>query len=152
MKKLEAQIDELQEFYQMGDLSKAQVSKSGIYWHVDHCLRILEAVPQALASSTAVDYKPKNSFTKFLIMTTGWIPRGKGRAPKYVTPKKGNIPETVIEQRFENARQQVNTLKDLEADKHFYHPLFGSLTKKKAIKFLGIHTHHHLKILRDMVA
>jgi hypothetical protein len=39
----------------------------------------------------------------------------------------------------------------MSSDKYFEHPYFGKLRLNKTIKFLEIHTNHHLEIINDIL-
>ena len=148
---LQKEFDQLHMYLDKGDIQNLDVSKKGIFWHVDHCLRILEEVPGVLSKSKKEDFAPKTNLTKLVIMNFKWMPRGKGKSPKYVLPDEDHLSKTEIEQRADRAYHLVNSIAKLPDWSHFRHPLFGSLNRKETVKFLKIHTHHHLKIMRDIV-
>jgi hypothetical protein len=148
---LQHEFDQLEHYFEMGNLHDYSVSKSGTFWHIDHCLRILEAIPQNMATSTRENYAPKSSLLKWLIMTFQWMPRGKARSPEHVRPEAELLTEKDIRQRFQHAYKLTSTIQDMPEYAHFKHPMFGSINKRSTVKFLKIHTHHHLKILRDIV-
>ena len=84
-------------------------------------------------------------------MLFGKMPRGKGKAPDR-TISKTEVTRDQLEISYDSALHSLNRLRDLAPDKTFKHPLFGWMLKKDTIKFIGIHTHHHLKIVRDIKA
>ena len=59
--------------------------------------------------------------------------------------------EYFLQESLKNTYQAITYLKDCEANQYFMHPFFGQLNKKQTIKFLEIHTEHHLKIIRDIL-
>ncbi|BAO54053.1 hypothetical protein [Nonlabens marinus] len=148
---LQKEFDQLHTYLEKGDIQNSDISQKGIYWHVDHCLRILEGVPEALRTSKKEEFNPKTNLTKLVIMNFKWIPRGKGKSPKHVLPDADHLSKIEIEERADRAFHQVNSIAKLPAWSHFRHPLFGSLNLKETVKFLKIHTNHHLKIMRDIV-
>ena len=148
---LQKQFDQLENYLNKGDLLASEISKKGIYWHVDHCVRILEGIPEAMRTSKEEDYQHKSNLSKLIIMNTGWIPRGKGKSPKHVLPDETQLDADTIHKRSDRAWHQVNSVSDLPDTAHFRHPLFGSLKRDKALRFMKIHTNHHLKIMRDIV-
>lgn len=150
MELLKNQLQEIKEFIVLGPVKNKSISQVDTYWHLDHALRVINGIPQALEDSDPTDYSPKFSFMKFMIMTFKKIPRGKGRSPKHVLPKE-NILKEDLNQRLTSAERGLDSMSNLAANCHFKHPLFGHLNVKDAEKFLWIHTHHHLKIVRDMV-
>lgn len=42
-------------------------------------------------------------------------------------------------------------LASLDENQFFTHTLFKQLNKKQTLKFLGLHTNHHLKIVKDIL-
>jgi hypothetical protein len=148
--KLSNQLTELASFIKAGDQRNLKASNKGTYWHLDHSLQVLHAISEALTTSKPKDYQPKFSLPKLMIMTTGFIPRGKGRAPKQSLPM-GDISKEELFLSLEKIKEAIKNLDDLSKNHNFRHPLFGDLNLKDAIKFMGIHTQHHLKIMRDIV-
>lgn len=149
-KKLKNQLEELELHIKTGDVLNKKVSKVGSYWHIDHTLRVISGIPQALKDSNPASFKPHFNFTKLIIMTLNKIPRGKGRAPKHVLPQE-HITQKELLEKIEISKNGLNSLATLNSNHHFNHPLFGHLNLKESQKFLGIHTDHHLKIIRDIL-
>ncbi|MDP5100441.1 MAG: hypothetical protein NWQ09_03865 [Nonlabens sp.] len=149
IKKLDSQLQILVQYIEAGDKKNTAVSQAGTYWHVEHCLKILDGIVTVLEKSSPADYKPKFSFLKFFIMNTGYIPRGKARAPKETVPESVSSKSTLIAMQ-EQVRLQLLKINALPANSCFKHPFFGWLNKKETVKFMGIHTKHHLKIMSDI--
>ncbi len=83
----------------------------------------------------------------------GYIPRGRGKAPKAVVPQ--GIPSQEIHDRLMAVRQGFT---ELEASVEplssstatVPHPVFGRLDACQWLRFTKIHHHHHQKIMRDI--
>ena len=127
-----------------------KVSKSNVAWHIDHSLKVILAVTQALKKSNPSEYKWKFNLKRQLVYTLDFIPRGKGKAPKAVQ-SFDQITKESIEQQLKNATIAIQELQLLDKNSHFQHPYFGSLNLKPTLKFLKLHTHHHNKIMNDII-
>jgi hypothetical protein len=143
------QLTELESHIKRGDIESEKVSSKGTYWHVDHALSVIQKVTQSLNDSKPSDFEPHRSFLKTVILFTGYMPRGKGRAPKQ-TISADEISMDDLTKSLTETRVAVKKLSKTGLNKAFNHPLFGWLTKKETVRFIGIHTHHHLKIIRDI--
>jgi len=148
---LTKEISELEAMLQHTDKTNTTVSDGGVAWHLDHSLKVIIAICNALEESDPASFKSSFNFTKQAIFMTGIIPRGKARAPKLVRPKENVANEDII-RHLEVAKKLLSNVENLETNSHFKHPVFGHLNLKDAIKFMGIHTKHHLKIMRDILA
>jgi hypothetical protein len=69
-------------------------------------------------------------------MATGYIPRGKGRAPKQSIPEQA-IDKAPLTAMCKQAGLQIDRLEDFLATACFKHPLFGWLNKKTNSRFCG---------------
>lgn len=143
-------IDQLHNFILKGNQQNSKVSVHGTYWHIDHSLQVLQAVIDSFKQSDPKDYQPKFSFTKLLIMSTGYIPRGKGRAPKQTLPQN-ELSQKELLSKLEKVKLEIDNWYKLDKNKTFKHPLFAWLNSKETIKFMGIHTYHHIKIIKDIL-
>ncbi|WP_291726853.1 hypothetical protein [Bernardetia sp.] len=147
---LQKQIAELESYIPRMEQVNSKVTHSTVGWQIDHSLRVIYGVSQQMEISNPNEFESKFNFTKLIIMTTGYIPRGKAKAPKAVR-NENPITEESIRDLVEKIKEQILKLNTLDKNAHFEHPYFGKLNKKEAIRFLGIHTGHHLKIIRDML-
>jgi hypothetical protein len=87
------------------------------------------------------------------ILLSGYIPRGRGRAPKGVVP--GTLSPSEIASGFEGVKMRFEKLAtqlgEIEASGATYrHPLLGDFNPGQWLKFVKIHHHHHQKLIRDI--
>ena len=126
------------------------VSQSSVGWHIDHTLLATNRIIIALAQSKPEQYGWKFNLTRLFVFTINKIPRGKAKAPKAVQPQGKTSPEQLYAN-LETAKKKVETLNNLHSKNYFEHPYFGKLHLKSSIKFLEIHTQHHLYIIDDII-
>lgn len=147
---LEKEFAEIDQLIDNDNIKNLKVSSKSIGWHLDHLLKVLINVSKLLNNSDSSDYKSNFNFMRFLIYTLGFIPRGKGKAPKSVLPTD-DITKEYLAKQLEDAKLQIESIKTLKLKSNFKHPYFGILNLKQATKFLKLHTNHHLKICRDLI-
>ena len=144
------QISELASYIPQQEKVNSKITHSTVGWQIDHSLRVIYGIVRQMETSNPNDFKSKFSLPKSIIMLTGYIPRGKAKAPKVVR-NENPITEQGLKDLLEKTNEQILRIDSLDKNAHFEHPYFGKLNKKEAIRFLGIHTEHHLKIIRDML-
>ena len=127
-----------------------KISKGNVGWHLDHSLKVINSVFEAITTSSSLDYKKEFNGLRLFIFTVGFFPRGKAKSPKRVLPPEVILKED-IENQLEKAIRNFETIDSLDKNQFFTHPLFQQLNKKQTIKFLRLHTNHHLKIVKDIL-
>jgi hypothetical protein len=127
-----------------------KVSNSTVGWQIDHCLLVINGIIGQIEISDPLKYQPKWTFPKFMVFTTGKIPRGKAKAPKVVIPNQVATQEELIV-KLAAAKNNVLKLDSFSENQFFNHPYFKDLNVKQTKKFLAIHTKHHLKIIEDIL-
>lgn len=147
---LAALLDQLEHYIPKNEFVDLQVSQSTVGWQIEHSLLTLNGIITAIQNSNPIKYRRNISIMKWMILATKKIPRGKAKAPKVVVPKEV-ITRADLEQHLAKAKDAIKVLEFVSQNHFFTHPYFGDLKKKQTILFLEIHTHHHLKIIRDIV-
>jgi hypothetical protein len=148
--KLAIQIREMQELSEHWDVKNPDVSVESVGWHLLHNLKVINGMIASLAASDPSQYAPKHSWRKWLILLTKKIPRGKARAPKSALPSQ--IDKDELDAALDRASLSVLNLLNQSPKQYFTHPMFGDLNTRLTTRFLWIHTEHHLKIVRDILA
>lgn len=149
IKKLTAQLTEIETHLPANAMINTQVSQVSAGWHLSHSMLTLIKIIETIAASDPAGYKRIFSFSKLFVFTTNNIPRGKGRAPKTVLPTE--INEAALQHQLQELGKLVAKLDTLDPNQYFPHPYFGDLKLQQATKFMEIHTRHHLKIVREIV-
>jgi hypothetical protein len=126
------------------------VSISTVGWQIDHCLLVINGIISQLEISNPTEFQPKWNFPKFMVFTTGKIPRGKAKAPKVVMPIQV-ATQNELKAKLEVAKNNVLKLDSFSENQFFNHPFFKDLNVKQTKRFLTIHTKHHLKIIEDIL-
>jgi hypothetical protein len=148
--KIAIQLREMQELSEKWEHKNPRISAESVGWHLLHNLQVINGMIAGLAASDPSTYSPKASFTKWLILLTKRIPRGKAQAPKSAMPKQ--IDKVELDAALDRASLSILNLLNQSANQFFTHPMFGDLNTRLTKRFLWIHTEHHLKIVRDMLA
>lgn len=120
--------------------------------HVDHCAKVVQAMLGQLLDPVPLDPLKPISLIGHAVLLTGYIPRGKAKSPKRVRPVPASVEELI-------AALDANSVA-IDRVAHpgwraptgpvIPHPYFGGLTTVQTLHFLGVHTNHHLKIVRDI--
>lgn len=125
--------------------------------HAEHMAKAddgaLHQLERALERSRSGEPGPRLRLTGRGVLALGWIPRGVGRAPELSRPVRA-VRERVAED-LRRVRGEIEALgerlEEIAAGRgRASHPIFGGLTPGQWLRFLWIHHHHHLKIVRDV--
>ncbi len=127
--------------------------------HVDHVVRalalILDSVDQ-LRDGTNRDIVLGGvpNVAGFAVLTTGWIPRGRGEAPAAVLPEPSPVRHQLREAVYEvvqRARRLAPHATGLRATVGTLpHPILGPMRATHWLRFADIHTRHHMAIVADI--
>ncbi|MEM6892565.1 MAG: DUF1569 domain-containing protein [Bacteroidota bacterium] len=147
---MDDQMETLHGYILQRDVENPAVSKADVAWHIDHSLKTINKIYEELEKSNPEDYQYTFSFSRICIFAWGDFPRGVAEAPKVVRPPMDIETENLYVQ-WEEARQNLNKLKELDDRVHFKHPYFNVIDKGQTKRFLRIHTRHHLKIIEDIL-
>lgn len=125
--------------------------------HLEHLQRVGRSVLGVLDKLRAEPRPapgPGIRFTGRVILLVGFIPRGRARAIKSVEPR--GLPREALRADLAALHARLAALDPgqlaaLErAPATLPHPVFGGLDARQWLRFMEVHQHHHLKIIRDI--
>ena len=148
MNKLELLLQKLETKISVQNVLQTDVSASSIGWHIEHSLLAINKITEATKASDAANYKFIFKPLKYIVYLTGKMPRGRAKNPKVVEPDF--FDENTLKVHLEKTKTTIKELENIDKNKFLKHPYFGNLKLKDTIKFLEIHTNHHLKIINDI--
>ena len=144
-------LKELEDNLQYASKINEEVSKASVGWHIAHSTKVFSAICKNFANSTPDDYIKKFNSNRFKIKLIRHIPRGIGKAPKSVATEEIPTSEEIANYIAKCKESYAQILK-LSGNHYSEHPHFGHLNKRNTKWFLHLHTLHHLKIIREIVA
>ena len=143
-------VKKLENYIDRKDVRKATVSKSDVAWQIDHSLKVINLVSESLFKSDPNSYQSGFKIWRFILFNLNYIPRGRAKSPKIVRPPD-NITTDTLTNQVSDAFENIERLTTADEKAHFTHFVFGVLNRKRTIRFLHLHTNHHLKIIRDII-
>lgn len=149
LKTLQGQLTEMGNYVHSQNVQVDSVSAACIGWHIEHALLVVDGVITALSESDPSSFRSSFNLKKTIIYLLGKFPKGKARAPKSVRPKTEVFSEEELTHHLTNTASRIPSLNQFDKKAHFKHPIFGFLALNDTIRFLEMHTEHHLKIIRD---
>ena len=150
MHKINNLLDNLEAQVANYSILNQAVSKGNVGWHIVHSCLVINSVCAAVIKSDASKFIKKFSFKAFLVLLLNSFPRGKAKAPSFTMPSEELNPASIIKS-IQAARASLEALAKAGKNQYFTHPIFGDLNTGQTFKFLGVHTNHHLKIIKDIL-
>lgn len=134
-----------------GDLASRPVPRSA--WcaaeHFDHTIKVAHSILALLAKPEIAAMPTGINLIGRVVLAVGWIPRGRGKSPERLRGAAVTMDELEaklagLEAVIESVAGRTDAPSNIPIVRH---PLFGGLTHNQALRFVAIHTHHHLKIV-----
>lgn len=142
-------VDELASWIPRLDQSNPKVSNWTVGQQIYHCLVATTTIAKSVTGSDPGSEVPSFSLPRFVVMTLGWIPRGKGKAPKGSQPESQPTSEE-LQALVGPAKEALAAAAGAPADAFWRHFKFGVMPRDNALKFIEIHNRHHLRIIEDI--
>lgn len=149
MEKIQAQLTELKSYVPQRERTNPAVSQSTVGWQIAHAILTVDVVIEGTLNSDPAKFRSSFNFRRLLILLLKRIPRGRGKSPKIVRPKAYTAESLLVH--CGEVEGKLASLQQLKPNQYLDHPYFGMLNAKKTIRFIEIHTDHHLRIIRDML-
>ncbi|HEX6100887.1 MAG TPA: DinB family protein [Thermoanaerobaculia bacterium] len=153
--RIQAQFERMRALARSADLSarNERVSAWCLAEQLDHVTKVTLSVVNVLGNPDAPRLDGGINVLGRLVLWLNWIPRGVGKSPSRLR----GAPAVAAD--LDGAIGRLTAAFDalpfdaLRASRVpvVRHPRFGSLTPPQALRFLEVHTHHHLKIIDDML-
>ena len=142
-------LDQLATAIPQFEKTNLAISDTNIGWHIEHALMVVSGIIDTTAKSDPSNYRWSFNFKRWLVMGRKKIPRGKAKAPKSVQPKNDYTLES-LQEKLLKTRSKISELQLLSKDHYFEHPGLGNMKLQQTIRFLEIHTRHHLEIIQEI--
>jgi len=149
-KAIENQLQQIEHYCSIYQRVNTKISAVNVGWHLDHSLKVINAVVKNMEQSDPSLYKDNFSFVGKLLLAFNYFPRGKAKVPKHVKPPEIVLKEAIILQ-LDLAKKNVQEIEKLNSNAYFKHPMFGNVNKARVSSFLKAHTNHHLKIVKNIL-
>lgn len=147
------QFELMRDFCAAADRHSSRISGWSVGQHVDHLIKADQSIFVRFPAPEE-EAPPQVTPLGRFVLWTGWIPRGKGKAPSATqpeAPERDALIEGIdgIERLFEQAIELPEALADPAPIAK--HPYFGGLNRAQWLRFVQVHHHHHAKIVRDIL-
>lgn len=144
-------LNRLEEQITLHSLSNPEVSQVDVGWHLAHSFKVINQIYAVVKESDPAKYRWLPNPLRVLVWKSGKMKRGAGKAPDSVLPST-HITEDSLRQQLAEARGSIVAFNDLPERGHMRHFAFGTLKRDDALRFVEIHTNHHLQIMLDIVS
>ncbi|MBX2827857.1 MAG: hypothetical protein KTR22_06825 [Flavobacteriaceae bacterium] len=147
---LDHHLDEIEIKIPARDSLNEDISKVPVAWHLDHSLKTINGIYDAMNASNPDNFRGSINAIRILSLSMGFIPRGRAQSPESVLPPE-HIETKDLYSQLKEARENMVKAFHLDENAHFEHPVFGTISRGNALRFIEVHTEHHLKIMRDIL-
>lgn len=149
---LNEQISELGSYLSRENKVNLEISKWSIYQQIEHILLVNTQVLEMVEAGKTPEDQKSRSILSYVTLTFGFIPRGRAESPNYVLPESSDKNDLLkLIEKFKAQLIRVKSLETFNSNEVVgNHPYFGGLSRSEWLRFIEIHTRHHLKIIRDI--
>lgn len=153
LSRLASDLDEFHVFSDLAQQREERISAWSIGEHLDHMMKVDRSIFERLESPLDKPLPPLST-VGHVVLWTGWIPRGKGKAPDFVRPEvlpAERLRAAIVETREVLARAAGSPERLADPRRIAKHHIFGGMSAAQWLRFSVVHHHHHVKIIRDVL-
>ncbi len=126
--------------------------RDGLERHGEH--GVGQDVPGGEATPRGHAARGGPTLAGWLVLATGFIPRGRGQAPDFTVPT--GLPREEVEEAFRDVRERLAALEPrlpalATSPDTLPHPSLGVFTAPRWLRFARVHHEHHEKIIRRIL-
>ncbi len=144
-------IDAFRSYLPRHQATAPAISAWSVGQHIHHCYLATNTVIAEMQAPKSEPYRYQFSIPRLFCFTLGTIPRGKGKAPQAVIPTDTPTLEQLTRE-LDQSDALTARYDALPRDAYWRHPVFGRLNKPLNDRLTTIHNHHHIKIIKDILA
>ena len=109
---MDGQIGLLESHILKRDVFNPEVSQADVAWHIDHSLKTINRIYEALENSNPEEFEPNFNFSRLCVFAWGDFPRGVAKAPKSVRPPEAISTEDLYLQ-LQEAKENLIKIESL---------------------------------------
>lgn len=147
---LSRELEKLEIYIEIEDSTKSSISQVSTYRHLMHSICVVDDVIDALQDSDPNTYMRNFNPTRCIVFLSWWIPRWAAQSPAHLK-EFGKITKELLKTRLGQVKDKISLLEELDSHSHFGHSRFGQMNLVQTKRFLVLHTHHHIKIIKDIL-
>lgn len=141
------------------EVRRPEVSGWSVREHVEHLLLadrgIVSWIEGVLDGEVEAPTTGRPTLAGRLVLLSGFIPRGRGRAPEPTVP--GDMSAEALRSELSALERGVTALEgrldEIDGSRARYpHPVLGSLTPAQWLRFLAVHHWHHEKMIDEILS
>jgi hypothetical protein len=138
---------------------RTDVSGWSVFEQVQHVLIAnkwaLSAVVAMLLGQGDYAESGRKNLLGTVLLALGWIPRGRAQAPATARPNP-DVEIAELSSSLQKQRGYLERITDRRGElaslkKRFQHPVLGDFSAEDGIRFVRVHTRHHLTIVDDIL-
>ena len=143
-------LDRLEGFIPNATISNPAISAWSVGMQIHHALLATIGISQSLIDSTPGAKKQSFNLPRSIVLRTGKIPRGRGKAPKRSLPDP-DVTRQDLDELLARARTVLDAAAQSDPASWWKHFAFGVMHRNTALQFIHVHNRHHLSIIEDII-
>jgi len=155
--RIRTQIEQMKKAFSETEEDLAAITVPRSSWcaaaHFDHIIKVAHGTLLILAKPEPPAAPRGLNLIGRLLLALGWMPRGRAQSPDRLRGSAVTLEElqaslAELENVLERVASRTVTRPNMPILRH---PTFGGLTHAQALRFVRIHTDHHLKIVQKLI-
>ena len=132
------------------DVTVAAVSAWSVGEQIHHAALVARAISERLDRSGQPAPRTLRSLLGQVVLWRNGFPRGRAKAPSAVLPASG-LSADRLNAAIDQAGEALVAASALPSEAWVRHFILGIYRRDDALRFVAVHTRHHLAIARDII-
>ncbi len=148
LSELDRQFERMRTLVQRAQERDEAVSGWTVGDHLEHICTVAAGFGVVLITGRGPVFEAAMPEARHMVLSDGHIPRGKIKAPPAASPK-GLASIDAYTRMLDKTLTRLKSAAQQPDERTADHPLLGTMTRDEVLRFVVVHTAHHLGIIDD---